>query len=111
MYWWRAVRCSTRPVPSRHCPLSPELEAFLTTASRRSTSDWVDLKLIDDAQDCISNGEVNQQALFRRTATVVHHGESRDDRESSRAGAYGRCEGRGRTADGVVIRLMRAVAA
>jgi vancomycin aglycone glucosyltransferase len=32
------------------------------------------LRLADDARDCIEIGEVNQQALFRRTAAVVHHG-------------------------------------
>lgn len=35
---------------------------------------WADLKLTDDAPDCIAIGEVNQQALFRRTAAIVHHG-------------------------------------
>ncbi|MET9632420.1 glycosyltransferase [Lentzea sp. NPDC006480] len=35
---------------------------------------WADLRLADDAPDCIAIGEVNQQALFRRVAAVVHHG-------------------------------------
>jgi vancomycin aglycone glucosyltransferase len=35
---------------------------------------WADLSLVDEASDCISIGEVNQQALFRRVAAIVHHG-------------------------------------
>ena len=35
---------------------------------------WADLGLIDDADDCIVVGEANHQALFRRSAAVVHHG-------------------------------------
>lgn len=35
---------------------------------------WAGLAAIDDAADCFVVGEVNQQALFPRTAAVVHHG-------------------------------------
>ncbi|MFD0891000.1 glycosyltransferase, partial [Streptosporangium algeriense] len=35
---------------------------------------WADLAPIDDQDDCFVVGEVNQQALFRRVAAVVHHG-------------------------------------
>jgi len=35
---------------------------------------WADLSLIDDAPDCLTIGDVNQQALFTRVAAVVHHG-------------------------------------
>jgi vancomycin aglycone glucosyltransferase len=35
---------------------------------------WADLALLDDAPDCLSIGEVNQQALFRWVAAAVHHG-------------------------------------
>jgi UDP:flavonoid glycosyltransferase YjiC (YdhE family) len=35
---------------------------------------WADLALPDDTPDCLSIGEVNQQALFRRVAAAVHHG-------------------------------------
>lgn len=35
---------------------------------------WAELTPIDDADDCFVLGEVNQQALFRRVAAVVHHG-------------------------------------
>ncbi|MDX8144938.1 glycosyltransferase [Lentzea sp. BCCO 10_0061] len=85
-------------------PLSPELAAFLDDGeppvyfglgSMRGAPDvardaveaarklgkrvvlqrgWADLKLTDDAPDCIAIGEVNQQALFRRAAAIVHHG-------------------------------------
>lgn len=85
-------------------PLAPELEAFLAAGeppiyfglgSMRGAQDavdhaveaaralgkrvvlqrgWADLRLTDDAADCLAIGEVNQQALFRRAAAVVHHG-------------------------------------
>lgn len=85
-------------------PLSPELEAFLDAGEppvyfgfgsirapqglneamiqsaralgRRTIllQGWADLSLLDDAPDCLSIGEVNQQALFKRVAAVVHHG-------------------------------------
>jgi vancomycin aglycone glucosyltransferase len=35
---------------------------------------WAELARIDDRADCFVVGEVNQQALFRRVAAVVHHG-------------------------------------
>ncbi|HEX8159634.1 MAG TPA: glycosyltransferase [Solirubrobacteraceae bacterium] len=35
---------------------------------------WADLSLLDDEPDCLSIGEVNQQALFKRIAAAVHHG-------------------------------------
>jgi vancomycin aglycone glucosyltransferase len=35
---------------------------------------WANLSVTDDAPDCLVIGEVNQQALFRRVAVVVHHG-------------------------------------
>ncbi|MFG3002254.1 glycosyltransferase [Streptomyces sp. NPDC048340] len=38
------------------------------------SSGWADLSLLDDEPDCLSIGEVNQQALFPRVAAVVHHG-------------------------------------
>jgi vancomycin aglycone glucosyltransferase len=85
-------------------PLSPRLEAFLDAGEppvycgfgsvrapegaaktmidtaralgRRVilSSGWADLTLVDDEPDCLSIGEVNQQALFQRVAAVVHHG-------------------------------------
>lgn len=35
---------------------------------------WADLSLLDNEPDCLAIGEVNQQALFKRVAAVVHHG-------------------------------------
>ncbi|MEO8621335.1 MAG: glycosyltransferase, partial [bacterium] len=35
---------------------------------------WAGLSLVDNDSDCIAIDEVNQQALFKRVAAVVHHG-------------------------------------
>jgi vancomycin aglycone glucosyltransferase len=35
---------------------------------------WADLALLDNEPDCLAIDEVNQQALFKRVAAVVHHG-------------------------------------
>lgn len=48
---------------------------------------WSDLHPIDDANDTLSLGEVNQQALFRRVAVVVHHGGAGTTTAAARAGA------------------------
>jgi vancomycin aglycone glucosyltransferase len=50
-------------------------------------SGWAKLALIDDADDCFAVGEVNQQALFRRVAAVVHHGGAGTTHTVTRAGA------------------------
>ncbi len=85
-------------------PLSPELETFLDAGeppvyfgfgSTRAPQDlsqmmiksvralgrraivsrgWADLSLVDDEPDCLSIGEANLRALFKRVAAVVHHG-------------------------------------
>ena len=98
-------------------PLSPELEAFLDAGEppvyfgfgsvrapeflsrvmiesaralgRRAIvfRGWADLPLIDDAPDCLAIGEVNQQALFKRVAAVVHHGGAGTTTAAARAGA------------------------
>ncbi|MBT2511386.1 glycosyltransferase family 1 protein [Streptomyces sp. ISL-98] len=47
---------------------------------------WADLGLIDDQDDCFVVGEVNQQALFRRVAAVVHHGSAGTTTTATRAG-------------------------
>ncbi|GIK37932.1 MAG: glycosyl transferase [Chloroflexota bacterium] len=84
-------------------PLSPEVEAFLEAGeppvyfgfgSMRAPTDlsqvmvqtaralgrraiisrsWADLALVDNEPDGLAIGEVNQQALFKRVAAVVHH--------------------------------------
>ncbi|MFB9907716.1 glycosyltransferase [Allokutzneria oryzae] len=48
---------------------------------------WADLELPDDEPDCLSIGEVNQQALFQRVAAVVHHGGAGTTTAAARAGA------------------------
>lgn len=48
---------------------------------------WADLSLPDDEPDCLSIGEVNQQALFPRVAAVVHHGGAGTTTAAARAGA------------------------
>jgi vancomycin aglycone glucosyltransferase len=100
-----------------HRALSPELEAFLEAGeapiyfgfgSIRAPQDlsqnmiqaaralgrraivlrgWADLALLDDRLDCLSIGEVNQQALFKRVAAVVHHGGAGTTTTAARAGA------------------------
>ena len=98
-------------------PLSPELEAFLAAGeppvyfgfgSIRAPAElnrvmietaralgrraiilqgWAELGLLDNEPDCISIGEVNQQALFKRVAAVVHHGGAGTTTAATRAGA------------------------
>lgn len=48
---------------------------------------WAELALIDDRDDCLAVGEVNQQQLFRRVAAVEHHGGAGTTTTAARAGA------------------------
>ena len=48
---------------------------------------WAHLALIDDRDDCLAVGEVNQQALFGRVAAAVHHGGAGTTTTAARAGA------------------------
>jgi vancomycin aglycone glucosyltransferase len=48
---------------------------------------WANLTPIDDAADCLTVGDVNQQALFGRVAAVVHHGGAGTTTTAARAGA------------------------
>ncbi|HET8681369.1 MAG TPA: glycosyltransferase [Micromonosporaceae bacterium] len=48
---------------------------------------WAGLAPVDDRDDCFVVGEVNQQALFRRVAAVVHHGGAGTTMTATRAGA------------------------
>lgn len=48
---------------------------------------WAELELPDGADDCLTIGEVNQQALFQRVAAVVHHGGAGTTTAAARAGA------------------------
>lgn len=47
---------------------------------------WADNAPIDEGDDCFLVGEVNQQALFRRVAGVVHHGGAGTTTAAARAG-------------------------
>ncbi|MEE3067364.1 MAG: glycosyltransferase [Actinomycetota bacterium] len=47
---------------------------------------WAELVPIDDRDDCLAVGEVNQQALFGRVAAVVHHGGAGTTTTAARAG-------------------------
>lgn len=47
---------------------------------------WADVTVDDDHDDCLSIGEVNQQALFKRVAAVVHHGGAGTTTAATRAG-------------------------
>ncbi|WP_285752460.1 glycosyltransferase [Lentzea sp. NBRC 105346] len=47
---------------------------------------WAGLTAVD-SEDCLVIGEVNQQALFRRVAAVVHHGGAGTTATAARAGA------------------------
>jgi len=98
-------------------PLDPELEAFLNAGEppiyfgfgsisapqglsaamvqsaralgRRAIllRGWADLSLVDNEPDCIAIGEVNQQALFKRVAAIVHHGGAGTTHAATRGGA------------------------
>ncbi len=48
---------------------------------------WAQLAAIDDREDCLAIGEINQQALFSRVAAVVHHGGAGTTTTAARAGA------------------------
>jgi vancomycin aglycone glucosyltransferase len=50
------------------------------------SSGWAELAAIDDADDCYVTGEVNHQALFPRTAAVIHHGGAGTTTTAARAG-------------------------
>ena len=47
---------------------------------------WADLAPTDQREDCFVVGEVNQQALFARTAAVIHHGGAGTTTTAARAG-------------------------
>jgi vancomycin aglycone glucosyltransferase len=48
---------------------------------------WAGLAPVDDGDDCLAVGEVNQQALFGRVAAVVHHGGAGTTTTAAGAGA------------------------
>lgn len=48
---------------------------------------WAGLQPVDEGDDCLGIGDVNQQALFGRVATVIHHGGAGTTVAAARAGA------------------------
>jgi vancomycin aglycone glucosyltransferase len=48
---------------------------------------WADLAPVDRQSDCLAIDEVNQQALFKRVAVVVHHGGAGTTTVAALAGA------------------------
>ena len=64
------------------------LEAARAVGRRAIVSrGWAELSLPDGQPDCLSIGEVNQQALFQRVAAVVHHGGAGTTTAAALAGA------------------------
>jgi vancomycin aglycone glucosyltransferase len=57
-----------------------DLSRAMITAARENgrraivSRGWADVMLPDNEPDCLSIGEDNLQALFKRVAAVVHHG-------------------------------------
>jgi vancomycin aglycone glucosyltransferase len=48
---------------------------------------WADLSVVDNQSDCLSIGDVNVLALFKRVAAVVHHGGAGTTTAAARGGA------------------------
>jgi vancomycin aglycone glucosyltransferase len=70
-------------------PLAEAMMEAARSLGRRAilSRGWADLSLAGDAADSIEIGEVNQQALFKRVAAVVHHGGAGTTTTATRAGA------------------------
>ncbi|WP_026058752.1 glycosyltransferase [Streptomyces sp. SS] len=65
----------------------PAVEAIRAEGHRVVVSrGWADLVPVDARDDCFVVGEVNQQALFRRSAAVVHHGSAATTTTATQAG-------------------------
>lgn len=66
----------------------PAVEAIRAQGRRVLISrGWAGLAPVDDRDDCLVVGEVNQQDLFGRVAAVVHHGGAGTTTTAARAGA------------------------
>ncbi len=64
------------------------IEAIRAQGRRAVIEDgWAGLAPIDDRDDCLAVGAINQQALFGRVAAVVHHGGAGTTDTAARAGA------------------------
>ncbi|WP_344498558.1 glycosyltransferase [Dactylosporangium maewongense] len=73
-------------------PLPPDTSRAVVEAARANgrrvvlARGWADLAPVDDGPDCVSVGDVNQQALFARVAVAVHHGGAGTTVAAARAG-------------------------
>lgn len=73
-------------------PLPPGTGRVLVDAARAAgrrvvlSAGWAGLQPGDDGPDCITVGDVNQQALFPRLAAAVHHGGAGTTVAAARAG-------------------------
>jgi vancomycin aglycone glucosyltransferase len=76
---------------SMHAP--QELGAVMVQAARALgrraivLRGWAELSSADGDSDCLTIGEVNQQALFRRVVAAVHHGGAGTTTAAAMAGA------------------------
>ena len=77
-----SIRAPRRPEPS-----DDRSRRARSAAARSFLAGGPSSSLVDDAPDCLSIGEVNQQALFKRVAAVVHHGGAGTTTAAARAGA------------------------
>jgi vancomycin aglycone glucosyltransferase len=74
-------------VPAPPGLLETALQAVRAVGCRLVVSrGWAPLSLVERAPDCVVVGEVNQQALFKGMAAVVHHGGSGTTTTAARAG-------------------------
>ena len=78
---------------SMHLHAAPDLGRIAIDAVRARgrrvllARGWAELGAVDEADDCFVTGDVNQQALFRRVAAVIHHGGAGTTTTATRAGA------------------------
>lgn len=82
------VGFGSMPLSARDLVARAALEAIRAHGRRALFArGWADLTALDDRDDCLVVGEVNQQALFARVAAVVHHGGAGTTTVAARAGA------------------------
>ncbi|OBG33425.1 glycosyltransferase [Mycobacterium sp. E3198] len=82
------VGFGSMPVPALEGIARAAIEAIRAQGRRALLArGWAGLAPLDDADDCLAVGEVNQQALFARVAAVVHHGGAGTTTTAALAGA------------------------
>jgi vancomycin aglycone glucosyltransferase len=74
-------------IRGNHCSIRTAYPARSLGRRTFVSRGWADLALVDDPPDCLAIGEVNQQAFFRRVASVVHHGGAGTTTAAALAGA------------------------